>query len=152
MLLHALLRLRPQVDRIVINANGDPARFSGYCRPVVADSIEGYLPDRLPGCTLGIEWARRETPEAQYIASVPVDSPFPAARSRRLALKAELLAKDAPCAIAASKGAAPRRLPDGALSLPMRSPSNSSRMPACAAPLRRCARMRGRRLRSGGDR
>jgi molybdopterin-guanine dinucleotide biosynthesis protein A len=86
-LLHVLSRLRPQVDRIIINANGDPARFSGHCLPVVADSIEGYA-GPLAGLHAGIEWARRETPEAKYIAR----------------LKAALLAKDAPCAIAASKG------------------------------------------------
>jgi molybdopterin-guanine dinucleotide biosynthesis protein A len=102
MLLHVLARLRPQVDRIVINANGDPARFSGHCLPVVADSIEGYA-GPLAGLHAGLEWARRETPEAKYVASVPVDSPFlPLDLVARL--KAALLAKDAPCAIAASKG------------------------------------------------
>ncbi len=38
MLLHVLTRLRPQVGRIVINTNGDPARFSGHCLPVNADT------------------------------------------------------------------------------------------------------------------
>ena len=41
----------------------------------VADSIEDYA-GPLAGLHAGIEWARRETPEAKYIASVPIDSPF----------------------------------------------------------------------------
>jgi molybdopterin-guanine dinucleotide biosynthesis protein A len=102
MLLHVLSRLRPQVGRIVINANGDPARFAGYCLPVVADSIEGYA-GPLAGLHAGIEWARAETPDAKYVATVPVDGPFlpPDLVAR---LKAALLAADAPCAIAASNG------------------------------------------------
>jgi molybdopterin-guanine dinucleotide biosynthesis protein A len=102
MLLHVLARLRPQVGRIVINANGDPARFSGHCLPVIADSIEGYA-GPLAGLHAGIEWARAETPEAKFIASVPIDCPFlPLDLVARL--KAALMAKNAPCAIAASDG------------------------------------------------
>ena len=102
MLLHVLTRLRPQVGRIVINANGDPARFSGYCLPVVADSIEGYA-GPLAGLHAGFAWARRETPEARFVASVPVDCPFlPLDLVGRL--KAALLDNNSSCAIAASKG------------------------------------------------
>src|SRR5580692_7856658 len=32
-------RLRPQVAGLVLNANGDPARFAAYGLPVVADSV-----------------------------------------------------------------------------------------------------------------
>lgn len=102
MLLHVLARLRPQVGRIVINANGDPARFSGHCLPVIADSIEGYA-GPLAGLHAGMAWARRETPEARFVASVPVDSPFlPLDLVARL--KAALLDKGSSCAIAASNG------------------------------------------------
>jgi len=102
MFLHVLARLRPQVGRIVINANGDPARFSGHCLPVIEDSLEGYA-GPLAGLHAGIAWARRETPEARFVASVPVDSPFlPLDLVARL--KTALLDKGAPCAIAASSG------------------------------------------------
>jgi molybdopterin-guanine dinucleotide biosynthesis protein A len=102
MLLHVLGRMRPQVGRIVINANGDPARFSGHCLPVVSDSVEGYA-GPLAGLHAGMEWARRETPEAHFVASVPVDTPFvPLDLVARL--KAALLAKGVACAIAASGG------------------------------------------------
>jgi molybdopterin-guanine dinucleotide biosynthesis protein A len=94
--------LRPQVGRIVINANGDPARFSGFCLPVVSDSVEGYA-GPLAGLHAGMAWALNETPEARYIASVPVDCPFlPLDLVSRL--KAALLSKHASCAIAASHG------------------------------------------------
>ena len=35
-------RFRPQVGRLVINANGDPARFSSVGLPVVADSVVDF--------------------------------------------------------------------------------------------------------------
>jgi molybdopterin-guanine dinucleotide biosynthesis protein A len=102
MLLHVLTRLRPQVGRIVINANGDPTRFAGHCLPVVADSIDGYA-GPLAGLHAGIAWARAETPDAKFVATVPIDSPFlPLDLVARL--KAALLAADTPCAIAASNG------------------------------------------------
>jgi len=102
MLLHVLQRLRPQVGRIVINANGDPARFSGHCLPVVPDSIDGYA-GPLAGLAAGIQWARSETPEARFIVSTPSDSPF-IPLDLVVRLKAALITKDAPCAIAASAG------------------------------------------------
>jgi molybdopterin-guanine dinucleotide biosynthesis protein A len=102
MLVHVLARLRPQVGRIVINANGDPARFSGHCLPVVPDSIEGYA-GPLAGLQAGMAWALRETPEARFIASVPVDCPFlPLDLVGRL--KAALIDAGGRCAIASSKG------------------------------------------------
>ena len=36
-----LNRLLPQVDVMIINANGDPARFSSYTLPCIPDSISG---------------------------------------------------------------------------------------------------------------
>lgn len=103
MLLHVLSRLRSQVGRIVINANGDPARFSGYCLPVVPDSLEGFA-GPLAGLQAGLEWARAETPEAKFIASLSVDCPF-APLDLVSRLKAALELANAPCAIAASNGA-----------------------------------------------
>lgn len=102
MLQHVLARLRPQVGRIVINANGDPGRFAGNCLPVVADSVEGCA-GPLAGLHAGIEWARRETPQALYVASVPVDTPFLSC-DLVVRLKAALQKKGVACAIAASGG------------------------------------------------
>ena len=35
-------RLRPQVDALVLNANGDPTRFARFGLAVVADSVPGF--------------------------------------------------------------------------------------------------------------
>ena len=39
---HVLSRLAPQVDAVIVNANGDPARFADYDLPVVADTVDGF--------------------------------------------------------------------------------------------------------------
>ena len=75
MISHVIARLRPQVHRIVIIANDDPARFSGTCLPVVCDTVEGHA-GPLAGLHAALEWALSETPEAQLVATVPVDTPF----------------------------------------------------------------------------
>lgn len=70
---HVIDRLAPQCASLVINANGDPARFAGSGYPVVADS----LPDRpgpLAGILAGLDWA--ESQGASCIVTAAVDSPF----------------------------------------------------------------------------
>ena len=37
-----IARLGAQVDQMVLNANGDPARFDEFGLPVVADSLDGF--------------------------------------------------------------------------------------------------------------
>jgi molybdenum cofactor guanylyltransferase len=68
-------RLRPQVGRMVINANGDPKRFAQFGLPIFADTIEGHE-GPLAGLRAGLQWARAETPDARFIASVAADTPF----------------------------------------------------------------------------
>lgn len=66
-------RLEPQVDMMVINANGDPARFAGFNLPVVADSVEGFA-GPLAGVLAGMDWAHDQ--DADYIVTVAADTPF----------------------------------------------------------------------------
>jgi molybdenum cofactor guanylyltransferase len=68
-------RAAPQVDRLVLNANGDPARFGAVGLPIVADGVEGF-PGPLAGVLAGMEWAARELPEARWLASFATDAPF----------------------------------------------------------------------------
>jgi molybdopterin-guanine dinucleotide biosynthesis protein A len=75
MLAHVVERLAPQVDRIVLNANGDPTRFAAFGVPVVADTIEGFV-GPLAGILAGMRWAAANAPEANYLASVSTDAPF----------------------------------------------------------------------------
>ncbi len=72
---HVLDRLRPQAGVIAINANGDPARFSAWGLPVIADSIAGQ-PGPLAGVLAAMIWARSADPLAQAVLTVPGDTPF----------------------------------------------------------------------------
>jgi len=95
-------RLRPQVTSLVLNANGDPARFADFGLPVVADSIPDFA-GPLAGILAGLDWAAAHQPDCPLVASVPTDAPFlPADLVSRLlrGIKAE----DAELACAASGG------------------------------------------------
>ena len=39
---HVIERLEPQVDALILNANGDAGRFAGFALPVVPDSVAGF--------------------------------------------------------------------------------------------------------------
>src|SRR5438874_10101583 len=71
----ALARLKPQVAALVLNANGDPARFAGFSLPVVADSIPDFA-GPLAGILAGLDWAAAHRPDCPMIASVATDAPF----------------------------------------------------------------------------
>jgi molybdenum cofactor guanylyltransferase len=97
-------RLRPQVDALVLNANGDPARFAKSGLPVVADSIPDFA-GPLAGVLGGLDWTASHRPDCPFIVSVPTDAPFfPANLVARLT--AELEAARADLACAASGGRA----------------------------------------------
>jgi molybdopterin-guanine dinucleotide biosynthesis protein A len=68
-------RVRPQVRRLVLNANGDPARFAPYGLPVVGDSVEGF-PGPLAGVLAGLDWAAEHAPDCPVVVTVPTDAPF----------------------------------------------------------------------------
>ena len=75
MLEHVLARIEPQVGRILINANGDPARFDGWSLPVVPDGIEDFA-GPLAGVLAGLDWVAAHAPNAGWMLSVPADTPF----------------------------------------------------------------------------
>jgi molybdopterin-guanine dinucleotide biosynthesis protein A len=72
---HVIERLGPQVAGLVLNANGDPARFATYGLPVVGDSIPDYA-GPLAGILAGLDWAADNRPDCPLIASVATDAPF----------------------------------------------------------------------------
>jgi len=74
-LAHLVERLRPQVRRIVLNANGDLARFAAFGLPVVGDPIDDH-PGPLAGVLAGLEWAAAKAPDCPWVLSVPGDGPF----------------------------------------------------------------------------
>jgi len=67
--------LAPQTVGLVINANGDPARFADTGLPVVADSVPDFA-GPLAGILAGLDYAAAETPGIEWVASVPGDCPF----------------------------------------------------------------------------
>ena len=75
MLAHVICRLSPQVARVVINANGDPARFSAFGLPVVPDTIGGFV-GPLAGVLAGMRWAAENTPAARWIVTAAGDAPL----------------------------------------------------------------------------
>ncbi len=72
---HVLARLEPQCQGLILNANGDPARFAATGLAVVADSVPDY-PGPLAGILAGLDWAARYAPDIAWVVSVPSDCPF----------------------------------------------------------------------------
>lgn len=75
MLQHVIDRLAPQVGRMVINANRDPARFAAFGLPVIADTIDGYV-GPLAGVLAAMRWTAANEPGARFIVTVSTDAPF----------------------------------------------------------------------------
>ena len=74
LLARVIKRMNPQVERLVLSANGDPTRFSAYGVPVVRDTVDEVGP--LAGLHAGMRWSEKNLPEARFIASVAADMPF----------------------------------------------------------------------------
>ena len=70
---HVIARLAPQVDRLAINANGDPARLAEFGLPVLADSLPDY-PGPLAGVLAGLDWAAGLG--RSQIVTAAADTPF----------------------------------------------------------------------------
>ena len=66
---------RPQVDHIILNANGDVARFDSYGLTVVKDVVDGFA-GPLAGILTGLEWVRNNRPDCHWVASFACDAPF----------------------------------------------------------------------------
>jgi molybdopterin-guanine dinucleotide biosynthesis protein A len=71
----ALACLSPQCSRVIINANGDATRFADTGLPVVADSVPDFA-GPLAGILAGLDWAAQNTPNLEWLVSVPGDCPF----------------------------------------------------------------------------
>lgn len=96
---HVIARLGTQVDQMVLNANGDPARFDEFGLPVVSDSLDGFL-GPLAGVLAGLDYAAEHG--FDHIVSVAADTPF---FPTDLVLALETASKhvDVPIALAATK-------------------------------------------------
>ncbi|MCU4179164.1 molybdenum cofactor guanylyltransferase MobA [Bosea sp. BH3] len=101
---HVIARLQGQCDGLVLNANGDPARFASYGLPVIADTIPDFA-GPLAGILAGLDWLAAHRPTTPWLLSVAADTPFiPADLTARL--HAARAAAGTPLACAASAGRA----------------------------------------------
>jgi molybdopterin-guanine dinucleotide biosynthesis protein A len=97
-----MARLAPQCDRLVLNANGDPARFAAFGLPIVADNVAEF-PGPLAGILAGLDWAAENAPDAAFVLSAAADCPF-LPRDLVARLHRARLAEDAQLAVASSGG------------------------------------------------
>lgn len=74
-LARVIARLKPQCGALILNANGDPARFAAFSLPVVADSVPDY-PGPLAGILAGLDWVAEHLPSAEWMLSAAGDCPF----------------------------------------------------------------------------
>ena len=72
-LAHVIARLSPQVDRLALNANGDPDRLVGSGLPILPDGIEGHA-GPLAGVLAGMDWAAGQG--IDVIVTAAADTPF----------------------------------------------------------------------------
>jgi molybdopterin-guanine dinucleotide biosynthesis protein A len=93
MAMHVMMRLSPQVDRIMINANQNLGPYEGFGVPVWPDQMPDFA-GPLAGLQTGMVHC-----ETEYLVTAPCDSPFlPTDLVQRLARALE--ANDADVAIA----------------------------------------------------
>jgi len=98
-LAHIIARAAPQVGALVLNANGDPARFADFALPVAADVVEGYA-GPLAGVLTGLDWAADNAPGDDWLASFACDAPFfPEDMVARMADAMESAGADMACAV-----------------------------------------------------
>jgi molybdenum cofactor guanylyltransferase len=70
-----LARLKPHCRALIINANGDPARFADTGLVIIVDSVPDFV-GPLAGILAGLDWAAANAPDCPWVASAPGDCPF----------------------------------------------------------------------------
>ena len=68
-------RVAPQVSRLILNANGELARFEPFGLPIVADSVPDFA-GPLAGILAALEWTATNAPGTRWVASFAGDAPF----------------------------------------------------------------------------
>jgi len=101
-LARVIARLKPQCDGLILNANGDPARFASFGLPVIPDSVTGF-PGPLAGILAGLDWAAENRPDAEWVLSAAADCPF-LPRDLVARLQRARIEQNAELAVAASGG------------------------------------------------
>lgn len=75
LLSRVIARLAPQCHELILNANGDPARFAAFKLPVVADDVLDF-PGPLAGVLAALDWTAAHRSGVEWVLSVATDCPF----------------------------------------------------------------------------
>ncbi|TFV36334.1 molybdenum cofactor guanylyltransferase MobA [Bradyrhizobium frederickii] len=70
-----IARLKPQCSGLILNANGDPARFAAFGLPVVPDDVPGF-PGPLAGILAALDWTAANRRDVEWVLSAAGDCPF----------------------------------------------------------------------------
>ena len=97
-----IARLAPQCDGLILNANGDPARFAAFGLPVIPDGVADF-PGPLAGILAALDWAAANRPGVSLVLSAAGDCPF-LPRDLVSRLYGALTSENAELAVAASGG------------------------------------------------
>ncbi|MGA8901834.1 molybdenum cofactor guanylyltransferase MobA [Bradyrhizobium sp.] len=97
-----IARLEPQCDGLILNANGDPTRFSAFGLPVIADTVKDF-PGPLAGILAALDWAAANRPGVEFMLSAAADCPF-LPRDLVARLQSARAEQNAQLAVAASAG------------------------------------------------
>jgi molybdenum cofactor guanylyltransferase len=97
-----IARLKPQCSELILNANGDPARFTRFELPVISDTVENF-PGPLAGILAALDWVATNRPDVSLVLSAAADCPF-LPRDLVARLRQALSEQDAQLAVAASGG------------------------------------------------
>jgi molybdopterin-guanine dinucleotide biosynthesis protein A len=101
-LARVIARLSPQCDGLILNANGDPARFAAFGLPVIPDTVENF-PGPLAGILAALDWTAANRPDVGWVLSAAADCPF-LPRDLVARLHRARIAQNAQLAVAASGG------------------------------------------------
>ena len=72
---HVIGRLAPHCASLILNANGDPARFGLWGLPVVPDDVPDFA-GPLAGVLAALDWTALHHPAIEWVVSVAADCPF----------------------------------------------------------------------------
>ena len=68
-------RMSPQCESLILNANGDPARFAEFGLEIAPDDVEGFA-GPLAGVLAALDWAAAHRPGVDWVVSAAADCPF----------------------------------------------------------------------------
>ena len=77
---HSLLercieRASPQVEQLILNANGKVDRFQKFGLPCVPDTVADFA-GPLAGVLTAMEWSKENAPQCEWVVSFATDTPF----------------------------------------------------------------------------